>query len=373
MQPLSELTHTLDSSVAQCRTAPTMPYDIRAEIDWIDFSCTANPLGVPARVRQAIGSAIAEGDLSFVPDAQGSHLAAMLGRYYESSEGCFLAGTSTASMIRQVAQAFRTCDVAVTLPAPADYLVALGNAGHNVIKLSNPFSLSAMDPSMAHAHDLRFSAAVLANPSYPSGRLLSEDILLKYLDECDWVIVDESNINLTLGGDSFVGLVANHPNLFVLRSISIDLGMPGIPLGYIVGNPETIAHLRHFSDGGELGLFHEVVARQLPRLFDYEQRTQELLDSEIPWMQCMLSLVVGVKVHPSEANFVMCTLEERAARDFGLSDAATLVLRLQKAGYSIRDLTGTPGVEGSRSFLVAVRSHEENVAFLAALKEAMFD
>ena len=38
----------------------TLPYDIRAEIDWHDFACTANPLGAPERIKDAIASAIAE-------------------------------------------------------------------------------------------------------------------------------------------------------------------------------------------------------------------------------------------------------------------------------------------------------------------------
>ena len=46
----------------------TLPYDIRAEIDWHDFACTANPLGAPERIKDAIASAIAEGAMTFRPD-----------------------------------------------------------------------------------------------------------------------------------------------------------------------------------------------------------------------------------------------------------------------------------------------------------------
>lgn len=49
----------------------TLPYDIRAEIDWHDFACTANPLGAPERIKDAIASAIAEGAMTFRPDKAG--------------------------------------------------------------------------------------------------------------------------------------------------------------------------------------------------------------------------------------------------------------------------------------------------------------
>lgn len=88
-------------------------------------------------------------------------------------------------------------------------------------------------------------------------------------------------------------------------------------------------------------------------------------------MQCMLSLTPGIKVFPSEANFVMCALEERATRDFGIASSADLIDRLQKLGFSLRDLAGVPGVEGKRYFLVAVRSHEENEKLIAALRSVI--
>ena len=72
---------------------------------------------------------------------------------------------------------------------------------------------------------------------------------------------DESKVNLTLGGESFVDLTQSYENLLVIRSISEDLGMPGIPIGYIVGHSSTIKHIRKFADGSSIGMFHEIVAK----------------------------------------------------------------------------------------------------------------
>lgn len=64
----------------------------------------------------------------------------------------------------------------------------------------------------------------------------------------------------------------------------------------------------------------------------------------------------------------MCALEERAARDFGIADATDLVVRLQTAGFGLRDLTGIPGIEANRYFLVCIRSHEENEKLIQTLR-----
>ena len=106
--------------------------------------------------------------------------------------------------------------------------------------------------------------------------------------------------------------------------------MPGIPMGYVVGNESAISHIKQFSDGSEITMFNEIVAREFPHTSDYLDETVALLEKEIPWMQCMLSLTPGIKVFPSEANFVMCALEERAARDFGISSAADLIVRCKR-------------------------------------------
>lgn len=348
-----------------------LPYDIRAEIDWIDFSCTANPLGTPACVKDAVSSAIAEGDLSFSPNADGQHLSRVMARYFEIPEESIMAGTSATALIGAIAQAYRPCNVGIPTPAPTGYFLSVANVGHNPVKLVNPYSLSAVEPQTAFSNGCQFDAAVLANPSFPCARLLSERLLKRYLDACNWVIVDESNISLTLGGESFVHLTQKYKNLFVVRSLSVELGMPGIPMSYVVGSPRAIGHMRQFVDGSDITLFNEVVAREFPHTGEYLEETAQLLESEIPWMQCMLSLTPGIKVFPSEANFVMCALEERATRDFGIASSADLVDRLQKLGFSLRDLAGVPGIEGKRYFLVAVRSHEENEKLIAALRSVI--
>jgi len=124
-------------------------------------------------------------------------------------------------------------------------------------------------------------------------------------------------------------------------------------------------------DNSNIGMFHEIVGRELPHVGDYIEQTNELLDAEIPWMQTMISIIPGIKIIPSEANFVMCSLKERSGRDFGIATAADLIVQLQKVGFTVRDLSGFPSIEGDRSFLVAIRSHEENAQFVSALRSIM--
>jgi threonine-phosphate decarboxylase len=330
-------------------------------------------LGTPEPIKKAIASAIAEGAMTFSPDKEGVHLSNNLARYFEISPECFLIGTSPAELISNVAQAYRPCNVGIPTPAPAEYFLSVANVGHNPVKLVNSYSLSAIEPQTAIQNGIRFEAAILGNPSFPCARLLNERTLQRYLDHCNWVIIDESSITLTMGGDSYMSLAHKNENLIVIRNLSEELGMPGIPMSYAVGHPDTIKLIRQFCDGSSIGMFHEIVARELPNIIDYQERTNTLIDKEIPWMQCMLSLIPGIRVFPSEANFVMCALEERSARLFGIADASDLVVRLQTAGFGLRDLTGIPGIEANRYFLVCIRNHEENEKLIAAMRKLIVE
>ena len=76
--------------------------------------------------------------------------------------------------------------------------------------------------------------------------------------------------------------------------------MPGIPMGYVVGNDSAISHIKQFSDGSEITMFNEIVAREFPHTSDYLDETVALLEKEIPWMQCMLSLTPASKYFPQK-------------------------------------------------------------------------
>ena len=73
-----------------------------------------------------------------------------------------------------------------------------------MVEIASPACFTVPDPAAAERHGIVFDAAVLANPGYPTSRLLPKPTLLAYLDACTWVVVDERSIELTLGGESMV-------------------------------------------------------------------------------------------------------------------------------------------------------------------------
>ena len=348
------------------------PIELRSEFTWIDFTTASNPLGTPPEFTEAIVAALKRGELSYLPDYDAHALRSALSRHFNLPVEAFLCGTSVDEMIRAVAQTYQPCTVGITTPGPAEYALAVNNAGHAISEITSPSSFIVPDPIIARNNGIEFEAAVLANPCYPTSRLLARPTLIKYLQNCKWVIVDEKGIELTLGGESMIGLTRQYRNLIVIRSLINSFAMPGIPISFCVAHPDTIAQIEQFFDNTNVSMFGEVLSDHLFDQGDFIERARDLLEVEIPWMQCMLNLIPGVKIFPAEANFVLCAFSNEAGLDLGVRDVNDLVHRLQLSGFMVRTLTNTPGLPDNRCFCVSVRTHAENEQLIAAMRRVVF-
>lgn len=349
------------------------PYELRTEMNWIDFSGTANPLGTPPSFIHAMEAALAAGEQNYSPDREAHTLRSVLARLFGLTVESFLVGSTIGDMVRAVAQTYQPCTVGVAVPGPVEYALAAGNAGHRIIEITSPAGFVMPDPATANRHGIAFDAAVLANPGYPTSRLLPKPTLLAYLESCTWVVVDERSIELTLGGESMAPLVKEYRNLVIVRSFCEPYAMPGIPISYCIAHPSTIAQIARFYDSSGVPMFAEVLGELALSEREYLEHTREFLDTEIPWMQCMLNLIPGIEIFPAEANYVMCAFNNGSDMDLGVTDTEELASRLQLAGFLIRKLEGTPGLANGRYFCVAVRTREDNEKLIAALREIISD
>ena len=346
----------------------SLPYELRTEMTWIDFCHPLNPLGAPKEILSAMHTALVDGELSYAPDPAGHALRDALAQRFGISSDSFLVGTSPSELIRSAAQAFCPCRVGVVAPAPSEYALAVENAGHEHVDLINPVSFATVDAYTARTQAGDFEGVVLANPAYPSSRLLTRSTLVHYLETCNWVVVDESYIELSFGGESMVPLVADYPNLVVVRNPSVTYAMPGVPISYAVANPLTIKEIKRFHDGTGSTMFAEVLAKLIVGQHGYLEDTHDFLDKEIPWMQCMLSLIPGIGIHPAEGNFVLCEFSPAEGMRLGVTCAEELVVRLQLSGFLVRRLDDVPGLDSQNYFCVAVRTRQENQRLLDALR-----
>ena len=371
-QPLGETGDQMPvrETVATLPDMPLMPpFEMRREMTWIDFSTIANPLGTPPSIIEAIIRALASGQAESEPDRDGYTIKTALSSYYGLPTAAFLIGSTPNDLIRAVAQTYQPCNVGIFTPSETGFALAIGNAGHSIVEISSHTGFLAPDPSISKAHGVSFDAALLANPSYPTSRLLPRTTLLRYLESCSWVIVDERSIELTLGGESFAELTSQYRNLIVVRSLSESFALSGIPVSYCIAHPKTIEQINGFYDPSGISMFAEVVGAVVQSETQHLEKAREFLETEIPWLQCMLSLIPGIDIFPAEGNYVMCTFTAHEGMSFGVKNTDELALKLQRSGFLIRKLNDIPGLEPGRHFCVSVRQRSDNERLVDAMRK----
>src|SRR5208283_2229391 len=86
-------------------------------------------------------------------------------------------------------------------------------------------------------------AIVFANPNAPTGIALGRDAIASLLNEnADIpVVVDEAYVDF--GGETAIPLIADHPNLLVVRTFSKSRALAGLGVGYALGSASLIQAL----------------------------------------------------------------------------------------------------------------------------------
>jgi histidinol-phosphate aminotransferase len=170
---------------------------------------------------------------------------------------------------------------------------------------------------------------VIANPNAPTGIALLRAEIARLLEEHRDVpvLIDEAYVDF--GGESAVPLIADHPNLLVVQTMSKSRALAGLRVGYALGDAGLIEALRRVKDSFNsypLGRVAQAVATASLRDEAYfcescarvvaarEGMTQELIK-------------LGLIVLPSSANFVFARHPTRAGSEFAaaLREHAVLV------------------------------------------------
>ena len=227
------------------------------------------------------------------------------------------------------------------------------------------------DDLMTFFGDKDVQNLIVVNPDNPSGNYIPVKDLLRLVD---WagekkirLVIDESfadfsdELNNTLIRQDV--LDAN-PHLFVMKSISKSYGVPGLRLGVLAsGDEEIIARMKKdvaIWNINSFGEFYMQIEEKYKK--DYEAALVKIR-AERARFQNELAKINGVRVIPSQANYVMVELEEY------ISPKELLKKLLIKYELLIKELTTK--TNGRNYLRLAVRNTVDNDVLIKALKEEL--
>ncbi len=311
----------------------------------LDASASLVPFGPPLALRAALLAA----PLRPYPDRDYRRLRQSLARHHGLDPDQLLPGNGAAELFTWAARdaAAAGCSL-VPAPGFADYQRALACWGGAWRDWPLPLRWPGPGPQAFPPGSGAAGAAALwiTNPHNPTGQLWSRASLEPLLARFALVICDEAFLSLVPGGEaqSLVPLVARHPNLVVIRSLTKLFAIAGLRLGYAVADPQRLARWAAWRDPWPVNSLAGAVGEIALEQRRWIRRVGAWVGSEGPWLGQRLAELPGLVPLPSAANFLLVR-GERGGQPWSL---APLRLALeQRHRILLRDCRSFTGLDAS--------------------------
>ena len=227
------------------------------------------------------------------------------------------------------------------------------------------------DDIMSFFADKGIRNLILINPDNPSGNYIPKADLLRLIGWCGAkgirIVIDESFSDFADEPDNTLidqAVLSQNPHLYVMKSISKSYGVPGLRLGVLAsGDEDTIAGMKKDVAIWNINSFAEFYM-QIEEKYKKDYSAALIrIRGERARFQEELAKIKGVRVIPSQANFVMVELEE------GISPKELLKKLL--IGYNLLIKELTTKTNGRNYLRLAVRNTDDNDVLIAAMTKEL--
>ena len=227
------------------------------------------------------------------------------------------------------------------------------------------------DDIIAYFSDKGIQNLILVNPDNPSGNYISKKELLRLVS---WakeleirLAVDESFADFSDEPDNTLidqAILSENPHLYVMKSISKSYGVPGLRLGVLAsGDIQTISVMKKDVAIWNINSFAEFYMQIEEKYKKDYAAALVRIRAERDRFQKELATIRGVRVIPSQANFVMVELDK------DISPKELLKKLLIKHNLLIKELTTK--TNGRNYLRLAVRNNCDNDYLIAAMKKEL--
>jgi len=285
----------------------------------IKLNTNENPYGPSPKVIEAVRAEAAD-TLRLYPDPNSDRLRGGIAAYHGVTPAQVFVGNGSDEVLAHAFMALLKHEHPILFPdiSYSFYPVYCGlyEIAHRTIPLTASFEIRVNDYRVPNG------GIIFPNPNAPTGRLLAladiERLLAGNPDSV--VVVDEAYIDF--GGESAVPLVARHPQLLVIRTLSKSHALAGLRVGYAIGQPHLVEALNRVKDSfNSYPLDRFAQAGALASIEDhayFESICAKVVATRARLVAAMQAL--GFDVLPSAANFIFA---RHAAHD-GAALAAAL-------------------------------------------------
>jgi histidinol-phosphate aminotransferase len=338
------------------------PPEAVAAGDVAQLASNESPIPPHPEVVEAIARAASA--MNRYPDPGATLLRRRLADRYETEPGRIAVGNGSCEILLAAAEALCEPGAEIVFAWPAfsmyPYLPALSGAREIRVPLTDGYvhDLEAMAAEVTAATQI----VLVCNPNNPTGTYVAADrvaALCERLPDHVTVILDEAYIEFqqTDDPDATVDLLADFPNLVVLRTFSKCYGLAGLRVGYALGSASFRAAVDAVRQPFSVNAIAQAAAAEAVLHSDDVQRRVEQTIVERVFVEGELA-ELGLTTADTEANFSWI--------DLGEAEEQAVVAGLEQRKVLVRPGTSLGGPGHIR---VTYGSHAENQRFLSALRE----
>ncbi len=271
--------------------------------DLVKLNTNENPFGPSPRVLEAIRGEAAD-SLRLYPDPESSALRAALAAYHQVTPAQVFVGNGSDEVLAHTFAALLRHDAPLLFP---DITYSFYPVYCRLFGIT--YETVPLDAAMrVRIADYRrpAGAIILANPNAPTGVALARDKIATLLEEHPDVpvVIDEAYVDF--GAQSAVPLIASHPNLLVVQTMSKSRSLAGLRVGYAIGDAALIEGMTRVKDSfNSYPLGRPAQAGAIASLQDeawFQQTRAAVIAGRTRLSKGLTRL--GFEVLPSAANFV---------------------------------------------------------------------
>ena len=343
-------------------------YGLREE-KIIDFSANINPLGPPSKVIKTLKKNLDK--IARYPDPETIKLREELSKYLKINPENIIAGNGAVELIYLICRTLRPRKALIVVPAFSEYESALGSVGCRI----KFFPLKSKDNHRLNVNELlrnlkKIDLLFLCNPNNPTGQLINKADMLKIVSVARkrevFVVVDEAFMDFdeSVEAETLIQEAIKRNNLFVIRSLTKFFALPGIRIGYGIGNKRLLEKLKIDKEYWSVNALAQIAGIAALKDKEYIKKTKRLIAKEREFLYHRLSKINGLKPYPTFTNFILCRLTNNKM------NSKKLQTKLIEKNILIRDCSSFRSLN-NRYIRMAIKTHKENLHLINSLSNIL--
>ncbi|AEB94216.1 aminotransferase class I/II-fold pyridoxal phosphate-dependent enzyme [Metallosphaera cuprina] len=244
-----------------------------------DFSVNLNPLGVPSFIEELIYEAVKVKAYRFYPDDY-RDLKYKIAEIYNVDPEMIGVFNGASEAISLLGRGF-------FVPEP----------NYQEYYRSNVY---LAEEGEEFRYPLQGDKLIVSHPNNPTGAALKEQEVTLYLEQGKFLVIDQSFSDISLV-PSFVNLVKEFPNLLIVSSFTKSFSVPGLRLGFTIGNESKVIEKRSIPwriNSIAYYVFANLDVREVRSFFEMSRNTLgKILDN--------IKRISGIKFYKSFAPFIL--------------------------------------------------------------------